>query len=709
MRGKFSNYKKSKSQFLEIFLPVTALTTICVVIVTLLISIVYISNYEKTTAVQYRLSLTMVSSLYQQMRTNTMPVLNDLFENGDIQDYLFCNSGTERKYETLTKVQALTDAAVTRNDYIHSIYLYNGVYGYFSSYAGYEGGVCFSDTSLDTFLMQADRMPMIFTMRTARFFSKADYTNSDELIEKNLYTMVISHKTDNPAKTYALIVNLSESEARELFTRKTGELAPVFFIIDNRKHFLSHPDPSFFNTPVQSGSIYDKICSFPSIREDGRGYKCLKSDGEKYFICYEDQQIMGWRLFYIIPYSRLIRGFYTFIKNIITITIAVFTVTVIAIIIIAHKVDLALSYERRFLAYIQGRGDKIEYPLVKTTAYGISLFRITPKKLKALPKEYHTDLKKNIYTAAFQYLQRKSRIIGFDDFSFIWLSVLSPKDMYTKLCDFVDVVHDKFEADLTAVVSDAAVGMAELPQEVSRLREMMKDLYLVNRGGIDYAVRQDMKMTVINIREFEAVLIAKDAKQFAVCMEKAVAAIRENPSWFSFNLFIANLVYVLNRYLHDEIDLYYPGGINILAEDMSALEEIRGLLEISARIERILMHSREAGKNAKNYETVNAINRYIKANIKNTMLNSDMIADHIGMSLNYTRVLYRQITGKSFNDVIGEMRLLLVEDLLLHSDKTIDEIRQEAGFTNYSYFCTYFKNKFGVSPTHYRILHSKTK
>ena len=88
MRGKFSNYKKSKSQFLEIFLPVTALTTICVVIVTLLISIVYISNYEKTTAVQYRLSLTMVSSLYQQMRTNTMPVLNDLFENGDIQDYL---------------------------------------------------------------------------------------------------------------------------------------------------------------------------------------------------------------------------------------------------------------------------------------------------------------------------------------------------------------------------------------------------------------------------------------------------------------------------------------------------------------------------------------------------------------------------------------------------------------------------------------------
>ena len=229
MRGKFSNYKKSKSQFLEIFLPVTALTTICVVIVTLLISIVYISNYEKTTAVQYRLSLTMVSSLYQQMRTNTMPVLNDLFENGDIQDYLFCNSGTERKYETLTKVQALTDAAVTRNDYIHSIYLYNGVYGYFSSYAGYEGGVCFSDTSLDTFLMQADRMPMIFTMRTARFFSKADYTNSDELIEKNLYTMVISHKTDNPAKTYALIVNLSESEARELFTRKTGELAPVFF------------------------------------------------------------------------------------------------------------------------------------------------------------------------------------------------------------------------------------------------------------------------------------------------------------------------------------------------------------------------------------------------------------------------------------------------------------------------------------------------
>ena len=281
--------------------------------------------------------------------------------------------------------------------------------------------------------------------------------------------------------------------------------------------------------------------------------------------------------------------------------------------------------------------------------------------------------------------------------------------MYTKLCDFVDVVHDKFEADLTAVVSDAAVGMAELPQEVSRLREMMKDLYLVNRGGIDYAVRQDMKMTVINIREFEAVLIAKDAKQFAVCMEKAVAAIRENPSWFSFNLFIANLVYVLNRYLHDEIDLYYPGGINILAEDMSALEEIRGLLEISDRIERILMHSREAGKNAKNYETVNAINRYIKANIKNTMLNSDMIADHIGMSLNYTRVLYRQITGKSFNDVIGEMRLLLVEDLLLHSDKTIDEIRQEAGFTNYSYFCTYFKNKFGVSPTHYRILHSKTK
>ncbi|QTQ17100.1 helix-turn-helix domain-containing protein [Treponema parvum] len=702
---------KGRSRFLRIFIPVTALTTVCVLIITFLISVTYISNREKSIAEQYELSLTMVSSLYQQMRMNTMPTLNALFETKEIQDYLFCNSGHDQdgKYETFVKVGALIDRTVARNGYIHSIYLYNGVFGYFSSYAGYEGVTCYSDKNLDSFLEQMGQRPVTFTMRTTSFFSRADYTNTDESKEENLYTMTISHKTNNAAKSYALVVNLSESNARELFTQKTGEMKPSFFITDYRRYFLSHPDPSFFNTPVKPFSIYDRICSLPVEKGKSGGYVKLSSEGEKYFVCYEDQPTMGWRLFYIIPYSQLMHGFYTFIKNIIFVTLVVFFAAVIAIIIVSQKVDLSLSYERRLLSYVQGKLNKVELPVSKVYEYGVAIFRITPKKLKLMSTVDRGELQKNIYVSAAGYLQKKGQLISLDDLLFLWLSSLNPNGIYVKLCGFTDVVKQRFDADITAVVAEATVNMSDLPQEVSHLKETMKEQYLINRGSVDYASRRYPEMTVINIHEFETALVNKDDKQFMLYMEKAIAAMKENPSWFSFNLFITNLVYILNQYLHNEINLYLSGGMTALSEDISTLEEIQGLTEISERIRRVLLQSREAGKSSKNLEIVTVINRYIKGNIKNTMLNSDMIADYVGLSLNYTRSIYRQTTGKSFNDVIGEERLALAVDLLTRTDKTIDEVRREAGFANYSYFCTYFKNKFGVSPTYYRIFRNKTK
>jgi DNA-binding response OmpR family regulator len=91
----------------------------------------------------------------------------------------------------------------------------------------------------------------------------------------------------------------------------------------------------------------------------------------------------------------------------------------------------------------------------------------------------------------------------------------------------------------------------------------------------------------------------------------------------------------------------------------------------------------------------------VEKNIENPDYSVDDLATDVGMSRGH---LYRKlvaITGKSPVEFIRIIRLKRAAQLLKQSQLTVNEVAYMVGFNNPKYFRKYFKEEFGVSPSHY--------
>ncbi|MGT2784892.1 helix-turn-helix domain-containing protein [Streptococcus merionis] len=78
------------------------------------------------------------------------------------------------------------------------------------------------------------------------------------------------------------------------------------------------------------------------------------------------------------------------------------------------------------------------------------------------------------------------------------------------------------------------------------------------------------------------------------------------------------------------------------------------------------------------------------------------LANVFGYNSNYLSNMLKKYTGKNFQEILLEKRLLLASDLLIHSDHTIDHIAEESGFNSVNYFFKQFKKRYHCTPNQYR-------
>ena len=58
--------------------------------------------------------------------------------------------------------------------------------------------------------------------------------------------------------------------------------------------------------------------------------------------------------------------------------------------------------------------------------------------------------------------------------------------------------------------------------------------------------------------------------------------------------------------------------------------------------------------------------------------------------------------GQTINHLITQTRMQQAKNLLRNTDKSISEIAEDVGISNYNYFSRIFKKRFGISPREYR-------
>ena len=101
-------------------------------------------------------------------------------------------------------------------------------------------------------------------------------------------------------------------------------------------------------------------------------------------------------------------------------------------------------------------------------------------------------------------------------------------------------------------------------------------------------------------------------------------------------------------------------------------------------------------------ELVDEITRLVEDNLYNPDLSVVFLADHVHLSVNYLRNIFKENTGDSLSAYITQKKLALICDLLLNTDMPLSEISDKLGFSTKNYFFTFVKKHTGMTPGDYR-------
>lgn len=91
---------------------------------------------------------------------------------------------------------------------------------------------------------------------------------------------------------------------------------------------------------------------------------------------------------------------------------------------------------------------------------------------------------------------------------------------------------------------------------------------------------------------------------------------------------------------------------------------------------------------------------YMRENLSRKISLAEL-ADYVGLSAAHLSRLIKKDTGKSFIDVLNQIRLETAVQLLREGRYKVYEVSNMVGIDNYAYFYQFFKKETGKSPTEY--------
>lgn len=147
-----------------------------------------------------------------------------------------------------------------------------------------------------------------------------------------------------------------------------------------------------------------------------------------------------------------------------------------------------------------------------------------------------------------------------------------------------------------------------------------------------------------------------------------------------------------------QADQIFPD--HLLPEQLlSATRNIRELQNWAKdMLERAIVHIQAADSNQ---NISDKIKRYIIQHMDQP-LSRQCLADHVGLSPDYTVKLFKKETGLSISDYIVQERIRMAKELLIKSEISISHIALCVGFSNFSYFSSIFKKEMSMTPQDYR-------
>ncbi len=130
-------------------------------------------------------------------------------------------------------------------------------------------------------------------------------------------------------------------------------------------------------------------------------------------------------------------------------------------------------------------------------------------------------------------------------------------------------------------------------------------------------------------------------------------------------------------------------------------------IKVLALVAKNYLHNKEQTVNInqslhhKHYQKVQNAIQYVQENFQKDLKISDIIKRST-VSSTYFRIIFKEITGKSFVQYLNELRIYHAIVLIKKSSLNLSEIAQEVGFTEFQNFHRTFRKIIGCNPSSYR-------
>lgn len=151
--------------------------------------------------------------------------------------------------------------------------------------------------------------------------------------------------------------------------------------------------------------------------------------------------------------------------------------------------------------------------------------------------------------------------------------------------------------------------------------------------------------------------------------------------------------------------LYEAGQVleEIFANNQIA-KEIKGLTQ-PAQLEEwltekisVICRSRQWKGGSKHRKVVDFMTHYIHQHYAEDVTLADL-ADKVFISRNHLSIIFKNMTGESFNTYLTRVRIEKARELLMERNLLVYEVAERVGYKNIPYFSTLFKKMTGMNPT----------
>jgi AraC-like DNA-binding protein len=705
-KKKFFVFKNiEQKRLIKIFLPISLVFLIFLFALAMLFSASFTKVGTKIITQNYISSLSMIGKYYQQMRFNTVPIASNLLDDENIQNYIFAR---KNKTEAMIKAFYSIENVVARNNYLNSIYLYNDEYGFFSSVKGNEGFNNLNDSTLLDFINSHPKNNTLYQRNIySNNVASKDYLSSgdkEQII--NLFTICNNSYDENGKLKYGIIVNLDESKARDLFFSDMDNSYANFYMFRKDGNFLSHPNPEFYGESITDFPLFSQI---NDAKEDSGNMIISDDDGNSYLACWITESEMNWRLVYLLPMNLILRPLQTLRNTLLVIFFAVLILSYVAIYLASRRMERSLSRKGRLISYLNGKIDNSSFVIYSPqTLFSIASIKLVLKKEKIMDEDQmYLSLK------AFDYMSNYFKNNKLDGFLlnmelgiYVYVIPKSIKNINSLLQKLKIDIHDDLNIELNSVFVEEQVSFEELPEISKSLINDLKNICLEQRSVVipyeKKVLTASSGVGLFQSSDLVKALMVKNSKAYDIEVDKMIESLKVQNDWELFKSLKVYLYYAFESTCTKYLKLNSMVFLDEWKTQIIKASTYDELKEALLKIDKLIESANDNESMRHQTELINTIKEFIDKNLVDVNLSSAQIADELKLSLGYVRSQYKSIEGESINDYIGRKRLSLACTLLIETNKSVNEIRESVGFSNYCYFCTYFKKIKGCSPSNYR-------